>query len=398
MTERLYYKDSYLREFNARIVQRWDQKEKAAIVLDRTSFYPTSGGQPHDTGLINEVKVLDVYEEEGKVIHLLEKDVEGDLVKGVIDWERRMDHMQQHTGQHILSQAFVKNLQAETIGFHLGEEVANIDLNIQEIREEDLWKIEDLANEIIRRNLPIAVHFVDEEEIDRYSLRKETDRKGNIRIIEIEGFDASACGGTHLKFTGEVGLLKIRKVEKVGSKIRVDFYCGERALHDYRWKNSIINEFANRFTTADKDLRDSLLKMEEENKALKKHLREVRGKLISLEAEELYKNTEVFRGYRILKKIFDNRDMQELKTLCSILKEKDRVVCLFGNNAQGALFIFSRSGDVNLNLSPILKKSVEVIGGKGGGRPDFAQGGGPDVSSLEKAIDLAYEMVQSELS
>jgi alanyl-tRNA synthetase len=397
MTERLYYQDSYLKEFEARIVERWKQKERAAIVLDQTSFYPTSGGQPHDTGQINGVAVLDVCEEGEKIVHLLEKDIEGDSAKCAVDWGRRFDHMQQHTGQHILSQAFVKILQAETIGFHLGEKVSNIDLDMKETREEDLWKTEDLANEIIQKNLPIAIHFVDDKGIKEYSLRKEAVREGKTRIIEIEGFDASSCGGTHLKFTGEVGQIKIRKLEKVGSKIRVDFYCGRRALHDYRWKNNFITEFANRFTTADKELGDSLLKLEEEHKKLKKRHREVKEKLISFEVEELYGNAEVVSGHRIVKKIFADRDIQEMKTLCLLLKEKDKTVSLFGNTAQGALLIFSRSEDVDLNLSTILKKSVEIIGGKGGGRPDFAQGGGTDVSSLEKALRAAYESVLKEL-
>lgn len=398
MTERLYQQDSYLIEFEASVEEKRRHKGKTAIILDRTCFYPASGGQPHDTGQINDVEVLEVMEEGEKIIHLLEKDVEGDRIKGVVNWERRFDHMQQHTGQHILSQAFTRILQAGTIGFHLGKEVSNIDLNIKEIMEDDLWRAEDLANEIIQKNLPIAIHVVDKEGLKKYSLRRDTEREEKIRIIEIQGFDTSACGGTHLKFTGEVGLLKVRKLEKVGSKIRIEFYCGQRALKDYRWKNSLINEFANRLTTADKELGDSLLKLEAEHKELKKSHRAAIERLIAMEAEELYKNSEEIRGHRIVRKIFVDRDIQELKTLCSLLKEKDKTISVFGNKAQSALLIFSRSDDIDLNLSVILKRSVETIGGKGGGRPDFAQGGGADVSSLEKACGEAYELILKELS
>lgn len=397
MTDRLYYQDSYLKDFDARVVERTDQNGKPAVVLDRTAFYPTSGGQPHDTGWINEVRILDVFEEGKKIVHIAERDIEGNSIKGVIDWERRFDHMQQHTGQHILSQSFIRNFQAETIGFHLGEEVSHIDLSVKEIRVDDLSETEDLANEIIQRNLPIKIAFADEKDVQDYSLRRETKREGEIRIIKIENFDASACGGTHLKSTGEVGLIKIRKVEKVGSKIRVDFYCGRRALRDYRWKNSLIVEFANHFTTADKDLKDSILKLEEEHKRLKKHLREAKEKLITFEAENLYKKAEKIHGHRIIKRIFKGRDIQELKILCSILKEKEKTICLLGNKVQGALFIFSRSEDVDLDLAIILKKSMELVGGRGGGRQDFAQGGGVGVSSVEKAMDMAYELVQKDL-
>lgn len=397
MTDRLYYQDSYLKEFDARIVERRDQNGKPAVVLDRTAFYPTSGGQPHDTGWINGVRILDVFEEGKKIVHIAERDIDGDSIKGVIDWEMRFDHMQQHTGQHILSQSFIRNLQAETIGFHLGGEVSHIDLSVKEIKVDDLSGTEDLANEIIQRNLPIKIAFTDEKDLQDYSLRRETKRKGEIRIIEVENFDASACGGTHLKSTGEVGLIKIRKVEKVGSKIRVDFYCGRRALRDYRWKNSLIVEVANRFTTAEKDLKDSILKLEEEHKRLKKQLREAKGKLITFEAENLYKKAEKIKGHRIVKRIFKDRDIQELKILCSILKDKEKTICLLGNKVQGALFIFSRSEDVELDLAVILKKSMELVGGRGGGRRDFAQGGGIGVSSVEKAMDMAYELVQKDL-
>ncbi len=398
MTEKLYYQNSYLIEFEARIVERVDWKGTPAYILDRTAFYPTSGGQPNDTGLINGVRVLDVIEDGNRIMHLMERDIEGENIKGQIDWARRFDHMQQHTGQHILSQAFIRILQAETIGFHLGEEVSNIDLNIREVKEEDLWKTEDLANNIIQKNLPVNIIFADEEKAKKYLLRKETDRKEEIRIIEIEDFDASACGGTHLKFTGEAGLIKIRKHEKVGSKIRVEFFCGERALLDYRWKNSLINELANHFTTANKDLKDSILKLEEENKKMVRNLREVKQDLITCEAEDLYNRTETVKGYRIMKKIFEQRDLQDLKILSSILREKEKVVCLLGNKGEGAALIFSRSADLDLDLSPILKKSVECIGGKGGGKSDFAQGGGPDVSSIERALDVAFELVQKDLS
>lgn len=396
--ERLYYRDSYLREFEANVIDRLTVNGKPAVVLDRTAFYPTSGGQPNDIGFMNGIPVLDVSEEDDRIIHLLEKEIAAQSVHAVIDWKRRFDHMQQHTGQHILSQAFIQVANADTIGFHMGEEVSTIDLNIGSLTDQVLWKAEDLANAIVQRNIPIRILFTDEEGLSKFNLRKDPEKKGEIRIVQIEGFDASACGGTHLLSTGEVGLIKIRKCEKIGSKMRVEVYCGMRALLDYRWKNSFILSCAGRFTTGEKDLDEAIERIEEENKKNKRELKQLKEKLIAYEAEELLGKAETVRGVAIVRALFEERDLQDVKLLSMLLKKREKVIALFGVKSDAAMLVFSRSDDLKIDIAAVLKKSLELVGGRGGGNPDAAQGGGSDLSMIGKALELAYSLVIQELS
>ena len=396
--DRLYYRDSYLKEFEAEVIERSTMSDRPAVVLNRTAFYPASGGQPNDKGSLNGIRVLDVIEDADRIVHLLEKEVAQTDVRGVIDWKRRFGHMQQHTGQHILSQSFIRIAHAETIGFHMSDEVSNIDLDVASIQEDTLWKAEDHANSIVQQDLPVNVIFTDESGLSRFDLRKDPAKTGEIRIIEIEGFDASACGGTHLRSTGEAGLIKIRKCEKIGSKMRVEFYCGSRALHDYRWKNSLIFKYANQFTVGEKELGDAIERLEEENKSYKKELKDVRERLLVYEAEEMLKKAEVLKGCSIVRALFEGRDLQEMKILSSLLKKREKVVALLAVRGEGATLVFSRSDDLKIDIAGVLKRCLDLIGGRGGGRPDSAQGGGPDVAMIEKALELAYSLIVSELS
>ena len=233
MTERLYYQDSYLKEFKARVLKKIKIDNRPAVILDRTAFYPTSGGQPYDTGVIQDVSVAEVVEEGDEIIHILKEEIKGKInseVVGKIDWKRRFDHMQQHLGQHILSGALMKLWGVETVSFHLGEEVCTLDIAKEKLTGEEAKKAEECAYEIIFENRMVKCYFVEgEEELKRLNLRKMPDKKEEIRIIEVEGFDLSACGGTHCRATGEVGLIKITKWEKRGEKIRLEFICGTRA-------------------------------------------------------------------------------------------------------------------------------------------------------------------------
>ncbi len=395
--ERLYYYDSYLKEFDADVVGQMRVSDKQGIVLDRTAFYPTSGGQPNDTGSLNGIRVIDVIEEGEKIIHILEKDLAEVKVHGIIDWRRRLDHMQQHTGQHILSQAFIRVMNAETIGFHMGDEVSTIDLNVASIGEDLLWQVEDRANSIIQQDLRVQILSLDEKDVKRYALRKDPERTGPIRVIEIEEFDLSACGGTHLNSTGEVGLIKIRKSEKVGSKVRIDFYCGMRALSDYRWKNSMLLDYANKLTVGEKELGDAIERLESENKSIRKELKDLMEKYIGYEAAEMLKKADTFQDCSFIHTVFEGRDLQEVKILSSFLREHEKTIVLFAIKGEGATLIFSRSDDIAMNISSVLKRCVERFGGKGGGRPESAQGGIPDARSAQEALDQAFSLITSEL-
>jgi alanyl-tRNA synthetase len=249
MTKRLYYDDAYLTQFKARVIEQSPYKDRFAVVLDQTAFYPTSGGQPFDQGMLDGVNVVDVLvdENEDRVLHVLTAPVAEPPaeVLGEIDWDRRFDHMQQHTGQHILSQAFIEVAQAETVSFHLGADSATIDVaGARRPSPADMEQAELLANKIVWEDRPVTARVVSPEELADLPLRKPPTVTEDIRVIQVADFDWSACGGTHVARTGEIGLCKIVKWENRGAETRVEFRCGLRALNDYAQKNNMVNHLA----------------------------------------------------------------------------------------------------------------------------------------------------------
>jgi len=243
MTNRLYYDDSYLKEFTAVVLAASNEGGKPAVVLDRTAFYPTSGGQPHDTGTLGRARVLNVEETpSGDIIHILDSPLQPGPVSGLVDWERRFDHMQQHTGQHILSQAFIVAAQAQTVSFHLGQETSTIDIDLPDPSPQIVEKAESLATGIVFENRPVQVLKVDRAKLSELGVRKESQREGEIRVIDVEGFDRSPCGGTHVRRTGEIGLIALLGLERYKGGTRVEFVCGGRALKVFRTENGILKE------------------------------------------------------------------------------------------------------------------------------------------------------------
>ena len=392
MTERLYYLDPYKTEFQARVVERISVEGKPGIILDSSCFYPTSGGQPHDRGHINGVPVINVFERQDKtIVHVLEVEVKGDFVHGAIDWERRFDHMQQHTGQHILSQAFLQLLNAETVSFHLGERICTIDVDQASLTTAQLDKVEELANEIVFGDRPVKTYFVTEAELASLPLRKLPSVEMPIRIVEVEGFDYSPCGGTHCRRTGEVGLIKITKVERRGKDTRVEFLCGGRALTDYRDKNRTVNELANRFSVGTWELSEAVERLAEELKTSRRELKAAKNQLLEYEAAELLAQAEQHGDIRIVRKVFTDRDSDQVKRLAQRLIELERSVALLGAVGEKAQLVFACSVDLPYDMSSLLKEACRVIGGGGGGQRHFAQGGGPDGSQVNKALEVAYE-------
>ena len=245
-TDRLYYADSYTRAFSARVVERVTVEARPAVVLDQTYFYPASGGQPCDTGRINGIPVVAVVirDSDGALLHLLEAESPGEQAQGEVDWPRRFDHMQQHTGQHVLSQVFIRIAEAETVSFHLGADNVTIDLVASQLSPADLARAEDLANEIVQRHLEIRAWFPADDELNRLPLRREPRAQGPVRVVAIGNFDFTACGGTHVARTGEIGLIKILGAAKAGKDTRIEFLCGERARRDYHRKNALAAQLA----------------------------------------------------------------------------------------------------------------------------------------------------------
>ena len=392
MTERLYYLDPHRLEFEARVEERTSVGAKPGIILDSTCFYPTSGGQPHDEGNLNGVPVIDVFEREDKaIVHVLAKELKGDLVHGVIDWERRFDHMQQHSGQHILSQAFLELLKAETVGFHLGEEISTIDVDKAPLAVSQLDRVEDLTNEIVFADRPLKTYSVAETELSSLPLRKLPTVEMPIRIVEVEGFDYSPCGGTHCRRTGEIGLLKITKVERRGQDTRIEFLCGGRALADYRGKNRTVNELANQFSVGAWELAEAVERLADEVKSSRRELNAARNRLLDYEAVELLEEAGQHGDIRVVRKVFTDREGEEVRRLALRLMESEGGVALLGLAGEKAQLVFACSGDLPYDMNDLLKRACQVVGGGGGGRRHFAQGGGPDGSRVGEALEIAFE-------
>lgn len=396
MTLRLYYEDVYRTEFDAEIVRLIPGKKgTSGIILSQTCFYPTSGGQPCDHGTLDSQPVFDVVEEDGEIVHWIAGKLESPNVHGCIIWPRRFDHMQQHTGQHILSQAFLKLLGAQTVSFHLGEEISTIDLERATLDADEAGKVEDLANEIVFANRPVLTYFVSPEKVAVLGLRKAPVVEADIRIVEIEGFDRSPCGGTHCSHTGEVGPIAIRKWERRGQETRVEFVCGWRALHDYRWKTATVNELALAFSVKDRELTPAVLRLMQEASDNRRELHRLHEELLSAEVGRLLAEAITWKDIAIVVRSFHERDPQEVRRLASLLTAGQKTIALLGISGRQARLVFARSEDLSMDMTTLLKKTCAAFGGNGGGQPSIAQGGGFPGDRVNEALEWAYRSLMS---
>ncbi|MBI5349357.1 MAG: metal-dependent hydrolase [Chloroflexi bacterium] len=393
MTERLYYSDSYTHTFNARIIERLTHSNHPALILDKTFFYPTSGGQPNDLGSINQAQVIDVIarESDHAILHIVDRETDSGDAACSIEWSRRFDFMQQHTGQHILSQAFIRIARAETASFHLGDSLT-IDLAVEKLSPDFIDQAEDLANRIVTDNAPIRSWFPSDDELQKIPLRKAPEIDGRLRIVAIGEFDFTACGGTHVAHTGEVGLIKIIKVERAKKAMRVEFMCGKRALRDYRRKNAIVNQLAVDFTCGVLEVEQSIDKLRSENQTRSKELKELRLRGLEEEAQKIIAALPDTWGNRVAKRVWANREMDELRKLAMRLTDEPKVIVLLGSSGAKANLVFARSADVDQDMKALLMPALKVIGSeKGGGDSRLAQGGGVPASEelIEKALQEA---------
>jgi alanyl-tRNA synthetase len=396
MTERLYYLDSHLREFEARIVAVTPRTSGwATVTLDRTAFYPTGGGQPSDTGMLGNARVVECIDDEeaGGVLHVIRGSVPevGAQVVGQIDWERRLDHMQQHTGQHILSQSFIELFKAETRGFRMMEQASEIDVALDNPTDERIERAVELSNQIIWEDRAVHARQVSAEEAEQLPLRKESAREGLLRLIEIEGFDLTPCGGTHAARTGEVGLIAVRSWERAKGLTRIEFVAGQRAHLDYRRANRTAREVAAQFSVARDEAAHSVARLFEENKQLLRRVRALEEIAARVEAEDLIKETAPrVDGIRLVKSILEGRDAESLKRLALALIAHTQVIALLGSrDEESARLVFARSGDAVGDMSRLMREACAQLDGRGGGRPEMAQGGGHTVEKLEAVIEEA---------
>ncbi|HEV2705301.1 MAG TPA: DHHA1 domain-containing protein [Pyrinomonadaceae bacterium] len=426
MTERLYYADSHLTEFDARVLSVTPlDGGRAGVRLDRTAFYPTGGGQPTDTGTLDASRVVEcVDEEERGVLHIVEGDAPpsvGAQVRGRVDWTRRLDHIQQHTGQHILSQAFVELFDAETRGFRMTEQAAEIDLTLREPSDERIERAVSRANEIIWQDRRVRIHQVTAEQAAQMPLRKDATREGLLRVIEIEGFDISPCGGTHATRTGEVGLIAVRSWERAKGMTRVEFVAGARALADYRRANRTARDSAALFSVARDDAPASVARLLEEHKTLTRRVRALEELEARVEASELLAeavtevdeppaaggNEAVRRGIdegahvgareRIVARVLEGRDAESLKRLALALAAHPRTIALLGSrDGEQARLVFARSADSAADMNALMRAACVELDGRGGGRSELAQGGGRAVDKLADVLDSAARTLTPE--
>jgi alanyl-tRNA synthetase len=395
ITERLYYSDSHLIEFDARVVDVTDRVSGwTAVVLNRTAFYPTGGGQPGDTGTLNGARVVECIDDGDKgVLHVVQGAAparEG-IVHGRIDWPRRLDHIQQHTGQHILSQSFVTLFNAPTKSFRVGDLSCEIDVELKNTTTEIIERAVELANNVIWEDRAITIRNVTSSEAAELSLRKEPARDGELRLIEIEGFDLTPCGGTHAYRTGEVGMIAVRSWERTKGLTRIEFVAGTRALADYRRANKSARDVAALFSTGRDDAPQLAAQMVEENKELHRRVRVLEEVAAEVEADKLLADA----SDGVITQVFDDgRSAESLKKLAHALIAKPGTIALLGSrDKETARLVFARSADASGDMSLLMREACAMLDGRGGGKPDLAQGGGKNISRLDDALAHAQSLL-----
>jgi alanyl-tRNA synthetase len=382
MTERLYYTDSYLRGFSARVTGHAD--EGRTVYLDRTAFYPTSGGQPFDTGSIAGVAVLDVVDEDERIAHKLAGVVDAEAVECAVDWGRRFDHMQQHTGQHLLSAVFEELFHLKTVSFHLGPESATIDIEGGAVEPRTILEGERRANEVVFENRPVTVEFQDAAEAQ--GLRKPSGRDGTLRIISIDGLDRSACGGTHVRSTGEIGPVLIRKLDKIRQTVRVEFLCGGRAVRRARADYEALSKAAQLFSSPLDDVPAMLAAQIEAARAAEKIHRKLELDLAAYRGNELYRNTAPGGdGFRRVTQRSARGNLEELRAVAQNFTAQPKAVFISTLEDPPSV-LFAVSEDSGIDAGKALKAALTEAGGRGGGNARIAQGSVPDAGLLERVI------------
>ena len=383
MSERLYYNDSYLRDFRARVLDR--SEDRRILYLDRTAFYPTSGGQPHDVGLIAGAAVVDVVDEEERIAHRTASPVDAAEVDCCVDWARRFDHMQQHSGQHLLSAVFIEQFGIETCSFHLGEEISTLDLEVPAIGMEKVIAAERRANQAVWENRPILVTY--EDALSAGDLRKPTGRAGTLRVVSIEGLDRIACGGTHVRLTGEIGPILIRRLEKIRNTMRVEFLCGGRAVKRARADYDLLTRTAQAFSTSPDDVPQVASVQLEAVREGERLRRKLDAELARYQGRELYDATPPdAHGVRRAVRRAARGSMEELRALAQSFTAQPKAV-LIGVVEDPSAVLFAVSADSGLDAGKTLQPLLIQAGGRGGGNERMAQGSVPGVDKLRAIVD-----------
>ena len=373
---RLYYSDATLRSFDAIVVSCVTAGAHFEVLLDQTAFYPTSGGQPFDTGRLGGADVIDVVDrDDGEIVHIVTRALApGQRVTGEIDGDRRFDHMQQHTGQHLLSAAFDRLHGARTVSFHLGRDMSTIDLG-RELTRDEIAAAESEANRIVWEDRAVQVRLVSEQEAARLPLRKEPARGGELRIVEVDAFDLSACGGTHVARTGMVGVIAVSAWERFKGGMRVSFACGRRALDAHRRLRDVVTTAGRTLSVTSAELNDHIDRLQSQARALQRDVRALHEQLAGYRAADYCRNAETMGPYRVVLRAEPSTDAAALRTLAQLVTRQPALVAIFVGDGNPAPVVIARSAGVELDAGAVLKDALASFGGRGGGKPDLAQGG-----------------------
>lgn len=399
-TERLYYDNSYRLAFSADVVEQTTFKGKPALILDRTCFYPEGGGQPADQGSLNGVPVPDVQSREADraVVHVLGAALGDSHVEGQVDRARRLDHMQHHSGQHVLSQALERAARASTLSVHMSAESMTLDIDRADLTPDEWIAVEEMANQIVLEDRLVRAWFPEPDELAALPIRKLPDVVGKVRIVDVGGFDVTACGGTHVARTGEIGVIKVLKAERRGNGARLEFRCGGRALRDYRDKHEVVSGLMAALTVGHRELNDTVARLQTENKALRTELKAAREQLAEAEALALLSGAALHGSRRIVARVLEGRSAEEVRLLAQKIIAHPGAVALLAFAGEKAQLIFGRSADLPFDIVPVLKAALQTLGvERGGGRPDFAQGGGAAATAeqLEDALRAAQTALEA---
>jgi alanyl-tRNA synthetase len=389
---RLYYSDAYQSTFTGAVLDVLDLEGRPAVVLDRTAFYPSSGGQPFDTGLLGTVAVVDVVElEDGRVAHVVERPLApGTLVEGRLDWARRFDHMQQHTGQHVLSAAFERLHRARTISFHLGSAGSTIDFAVP-VGADAIAAAEAEANRIVWEDRPVTVRFVSVEEAARLPLRKEPSREGTLRLVEVDDYDLSACGGTHVARTGAIGVIAVAGFERFKGGTRVEFLCGGRALARFRALRETVAGAVRVLSVLPDELPSAIERQQAELKAQRQAIKALQERLASYDAAALADRAEPMGPGLVVLQAVAGADAVSLKALATAIATRDTHIAVLVGDGSPMPIVVARGSQASVDAAALVRALTARFGGKGGGRPEMAQGGLP--GSADDVLAAAREIL-----
>lgn len=381
MTKKLFYDDPELQQTRATVIQSDKDETGYFSILDQTCFYPEGGGQPADTGYINQVKVIDVQTVDGEIRHYTEEPLPLGSFLAEIDWDRRWDHMQQHAGQHVLSAVFDDHYSMKTSSFHLGQERVSIDLDTPEITQAQWADIERKANNVIQQHLPIETAWITKEQVPAWNLRKPPAIDGPIRLVTIEGVDINACGGTHPHNTADIGIIKLIGSEKSKGGTRVYFMCGARAFRYYQQLLDLTDQLVRHLNAPIMELEQSAMSLLQEKAANEKLIKELQSQLLETEATTLKPNPET----GIIEKLFENRPIKEVQQLArlTVANHPAAILMFLIVDQEDVRFVCAKGSEAEGDMRVPLKQLLEMTGGKGGGNAQFGQGGGKFSAPVE---------------